>query len=230
MTPHASHLLQPLDVGVFGPLKHAYGKLVEGMMMAGNNHIDKEDFLYLYPPAREAVFTQQNICNGFMGAGLKSLDKDQVLTEITFHLRTPTPSLVDIEGSISSAFQIPQTTRQLDHKVRSLQKSLRKKRTLSSSPVSHIQHLEKAEQMAMNMNLLLRQEIKVLRAENEREKKKKTRKRASIGENLFISVQEGREHVQQLEEVVEPRPRQRAPSRCSGCGTLGHTIRSCPNK
>jgi hypothetical protein len=55
MPPHTSHLLQPLDVGVFGLLKHSYGKLVEGMMVARNNYIDKEDFLYLYPPACEAV-------------------------------------------------------------------------------------------------------------------------------------------------------------------------------
>jgi hypothetical protein len=108
------------------------------MMMAGNNHIDKEDFLYLYPPAREAVFTQQNICNGFAGAGLNPLDIDQVLAKITFQLRTPTPPLIDIEGSISSTFQTPQNARQLDKKVRSLQKSLQKKRTLSSSPISHI--------------------------------------------------------------------------------------------
>ena len=152
MPPHTSHLLQPLDVGVFGPLKRAYGKLTEGMMAAGNNHIDKEDFLHLYPSAREKVFNQKNICSGFAGAGLKPLDKDRVLEKITFQLRTPTPPF--IEGSISSASQTPQNPRQLDHKVRSLQKSLQK-RKLSSSPISHIQHLEKAAQMAMNMNLLL---------------------------------------------------------------------------
>jgi hypothetical protein len=56
MPPHTSHLLQPLDVGVFRPLKHSYGKLVEGMMVAGNNHINKEDFLHLYPPAQDKVF------------------------------------------------------------------------------------------------------------------------------------------------------------------------------
>ena len=56
MPPHTSYLLQPLDVGVFGPLKRAYRKLVKGMMVAGNNYIDKEDFLYLYPSAHEAVF------------------------------------------------------------------------------------------------------------------------------------------------------------------------------
>jgi hypothetical protein len=108
MPPHTSYLLQPLDVGVFGPLKRAYGKLVEGMMVVGNNHIDKEDFLHLYPSAREVVFIQRNICNSFAGAGLKPLDKDRVLEKITFQLRTPTPPLLLTDGSISSAFQTPQ--------------------------------------------------------------------------------------------------------------------------
>jgi hypothetical protein len=235
MPPHTSHLLQPLDVGVFGPLKRAYGKLVEGMMVAGNNHIDKEDFLHLYPPAREKVFNQKNICSGFAGAGLKPFDQDQVLEKITFQLRTPTPPLC-VEGSISSTFQTPQNPRQLDHKVRSLQRSLQK-RKLSSSPVSHIQHLEKAAQMAMNMNLLLQQEIKVLRAENERKIRKKARRRANLGDDILLSVQEGQNRVQQLdipqnEQVDKPAPipRQRAPPRCSGCWSVGHTLRSCPNK
>lgn len=43
MPTYTSHLLQPLDVGLFGSLKCAYGKLFEVMIIAGNNHIDKED-------------------------------------------------------------------------------------------------------------------------------------------------------------------------------------------
>ena len=236
MSPHSSHLLQPLDAGVFGPLKRAYGKLVGGMMAAGNNYIDKEDFLHIYPSARKAVFTEKNICNGFAGSGLKPLNKDWVLEKISFQLCTPTPPPL-AEGSISSAFQTPQNPRQLDHKIHNLQKSLQRKRTLSSSPVSHIQHLEKAAQMAMNTNLLLQQEIKVLWTENEW-KTKKARKRASMGDNLFISVHEGRECIQQLDtqdeaQVEEPisRPHKRAPQHCSsGCGTVGHMIRGCPSK
>jgi len=45
-------------------------------MVARNNYINKEDFLYLYPPAREAVFLPRNIFNGFAGAGLKPLNQD----------------------------------------------------------------------------------------------------------------------------------------------------------
>jgi hypothetical protein len=123
MPPYTSHLLQPLDVGVFSPLKRAYGKLVEGMMVAANNHINKEDFLHLYPPACEKVFNQKNIYSGFAGAGLKPFNQDWVLKKITFQLRTPTPPL-PVEGSISSAFQTLQNPQQLDHKIRSLQRSL----------------------------------------------------------------------------------------------------------
>ena len=42
--------------------------------MARNNYIDKEDFLYLYPPVCEAVFLLRNILNGFIGASLKPLN------------------------------------------------------------------------------------------------------------------------------------------------------------
>ena len=237
MPPHSSHLLQPLDVGVFGPLKCAYGKLVEAIMRGGNNHIDKTDFLSLYPTARNTVFTRENIYGGFAGAGLKPLDKERVLAKITFQLHTPTPPPSLIEGSISSAFQTPQNSRQLDHKVRSLQRSLNKKRELSSSPVSHLQHLEKAAQTAMNMNLLLHQEIKALRTQNEQKIKKRARRNANLGTDTILSVQEGQKRFQQLDTQLEkqveepiPQSRKRAPQRCSGCGTIGHTIQNCPSK
>jgi uncharacterized small protein (DUF1192 family) len=103
--------------------------------------------------------------------------------------------------------------------------------------MAHIQHLEKAAQMAMNMNLLLQEEIKVLRAENERKVKKRVRRRAIVGNDVLLSVQEGQNRVQQLDtevnsQIDEPTPmsRQRAPPTCSGCWTIGHTRRSCPNK
>ncbi|EAU30143.1 conserved hypothetical protein [Aspergillus terreus NIH2624] len=173
MPAHASHLLQPLDVGVSSPLKKAYGKLLEDRMAAGNNSIDKEDFLSLYPDAHKQVFTSANICSGFRGAGLKPLNPEHVLLKLTFRLRTPTPAPSLAKSSNSSVFQTPQNTRQLDRKVRSLQNSLNRKRQLSSSPIAHIQHLEKAAQMAMQTQLLLEQEIRAIRAENGRQRQKK---------------------------------------------------------
>ena len=91
--------------------------------------------------------------------------------------------------------------------------------------------------MAMNMNLLLQQEIKVLRVENERKTKKKARRRAAIGNDTILSVQEGLDRVQQLNIQVKIQAEdstsityQQALPRCSICWTIGHNRRSCPNE
>jgi hypothetical protein len=49
--------------------------MVKEIMAADNNHINKEDFVYLYPPTCKEVFTHKNISSGFIGVGLKPLDK-----------------------------------------------------------------------------------------------------------------------------------------------------------
>lgn len=50
-------------------------------------------------------------------------------------------------------------------------------------------------------------------------------------------MQEDENRVQQLDTQLNkqpaestPAPRRRAPQRCSGCGTIGHTIRNCPSR
>ena len=45
MPPHASHILQPLDVGCFAPLKRAYKKEINVLANSHTNHIDKKAFL-----------------------------------------------------------------------------------------------------------------------------------------------------------------------------------------
>ncbi|KAL9567396.1 hypothetical protein ACKAV7_008471 [Fusarium commune] len=44
MPPHSSHLLQPLDVGCFGPLKRAYGREIEHLIRRSITHITKTQF------------------------------------------------------------------------------------------------------------------------------------------------------------------------------------------
>ena len=47
----------------------------------------------------------------------------------------------------------------------------------------------------MNMNLLLQQEIKVMRAENEQKIKKKARRHTILGNNLFLSIEKGQMRI-----------------------------------
>ena len=91
MPAHSSNHLQPLNVSVFSPLKKAYGGLVKEKMQRGRNHIDKFDFLKIYPEARKEAFTSDNIINAFRATGLIPFNPEEVLSRFTIQLKTPTP-------------------------------------------------------------------------------------------------------------------------------------------
>jgi hypothetical protein len=91
MPPHLSHLLQPLDVGCFSPLKRAYSREVEALIQDHINHITKLEFLPAFKVAFTRAFTTANIYSAFRGAGLIPLKLDVVLSKLDVQLRTPTP-------------------------------------------------------------------------------------------------------------------------------------------
>jgi hypothetical protein len=94
MPPHSSHLLQPLDVGCFSPLKRAYSREVESLIRHHINYITKLEFLPAFKVAFDRSFTPANICSAFRGAGLVPLQPDAVLSKLDIKLRTPTPPAV----------------------------------------------------------------------------------------------------------------------------------------
>jgi hypothetical protein len=65
MPPHSSHLLQPLDVGCFAPLKKAYGRQAKDLMRNRITYITKLEFLPCFICAYNAAITPNNIQGGF---------------------------------------------------------------------------------------------------------------------------------------------------------------------
>ena len=80
---HATHLLQPLDVGVFGPLSQAYQKNLElGTQYGGGFYVDKLQFLKYMQDARDEALTKDNILSAFRKSGLKPFDPDIVIDNL----------------------------------------------------------------------------------------------------------------------------------------------------
>jgi hypothetical protein len=86
-----SHILQPLDVGCFGPLKKAYGRQIEDMMRAHITHITKDDFFPAFRVAFFPAMTENNIQGGFRGGRLLPFDPKSVISMLDLKLKTPTP-------------------------------------------------------------------------------------------------------------------------------------------
>jgi hypothetical protein len=90
MLSYLSHLLQPLDVACFAPLKRSYS---DGILALARNYIyyiSKETFLLAFKAAYKHIFTKENACAGFRGARLVLFNLDAVLSKLDVRLRTPT--------------------------------------------------------------------------------------------------------------------------------------------
>jgi hypothetical protein len=62
---HCSHLLRPLDVAIFGPLKIAFKKHLDRQgAYDSSSTVAKKQFLFYYHKARQDVLTASNIHSG----------------------------------------------------------------------------------------------------------------------------------------------------------------------
>ena len=90
MPPHSSHLLQPLDISCFAPLKYYYGQKITEMMQNGIYAIDKREFLTFYKKAHNHAFSKANILSGFAAAGLIPFNPDRVFAKLDIKIKIPT--------------------------------------------------------------------------------------------------------------------------------------------
>jgi hypothetical protein len=93
MPPHASYILQPLDVGCFAPLKRAYKKEINVLANSHINHIDKKAFLATFTQVFGSAFSKENIISSFRATGLVPYNPGAVLLKLEVKPRTPSPPL-----------------------------------------------------------------------------------------------------------------------------------------
>ncbi len=236
MPPHSSHLLQPLDVGCFSPLKVAYGRQAERLIRNHVNHITKLEFLPCFIAAYNATITKSNILGGFRGAGLIPFDPEAVINNCDYQPVTPEDLIVE-EGTWES--KTPSNTLELGSQSKLLRERLR--RHVDSSPSSMVDALEKltkgAEAIAHSA-VLMKQQIADLQSANEAATRRKSHKRKRISKEGRLTAEEGA-RLTALKEFGARGDGKRAskrvranrggPSqnRCKNCGEAGHNSRTC---
>ena len=79
LTAHSSHLLQPLDVSVFSPLKHFWKQHISVLSIyLSSTPVCKRIITSTYPKARIQAFTTSNITHGFQKTGIYPFQPDIV--------------------------------------------------------------------------------------------------------------------------------------------------------
>ena len=83
---HSTHTLQPLDVGVFGPLQRAYSSELSRVQQQSQGllEVKKSDFYRLFKAAYDSSFTEKNILSAFEATGIWPMDRTPVTTKFDY--------------------------------------------------------------------------------------------------------------------------------------------------
>jgi hypothetical protein len=239
MPAHASHLLQPLDVGCFSVLKNAYGREIEHLIRCSITHISKTEFFPAFYAAFQATFTESNIQGAFRGAGLYPLDPETVISKLDVQLRTPTPPGEAAEPSSPWTSKTPKTVTENQSQSDYLTRRIR--RHNSSSPESIIEALHclsKGAEAVMHKVTLLVAENKELRQANKILSRRRRQKKTRLQNGGTMTLQEASQAIDQIDVDTQVagessrsggRGRSIGPGvrRCGVCGKTGHNARTC---
>jgi hypothetical protein len=89
LPPHSSHLTQPLDVGIFGPLKRVMAAKIDPLLRTGVANVQKWEWLEAFIKAHQQVFKPRNILGGFRGTGIAPFEPRKVLERISLPATPP---------------------------------------------------------------------------------------------------------------------------------------------
>ncbi len=238
MPPHSSHILQPLDVGCFSPLKSSYGKQIEKFMRLRINHITKLEFLPAFREAFKAAFTEQNIKSGFRATGLIPYDPVIVISNLDLKLRTPTPPLIE---NTTWTSKTPHDLLEFERQTAHIKERIIQHQNSSPGAINKaVNQLIKGTQLMVHSAVLLKAEVKALQDANQAKERRKRKQKKRIAQGGSLTIQGGEEliediaiqvQIQQQQEVSRPviRPdgSEGKQQHCRKCNNTGHNSRTC---
>ena len=232
MPAHSSHLLQPLDVVCFSPLKLKYSQRVRGLASRHVFHINKEGFLPAFRDAFLDVFTYENCKKAFQATGLVPIDAQVVLDRLDVQLRTP-PPLPLLETPWQS--QTPSNSYEFGSQARLVSDAIVQSPEEARGGFSQL--VKGAERM-LHQNVVQAARIHELEEQLAEVTKRKTRKRKQIQHGGTVEYGEAalsiagsaaaactvpkRARGSSGQERAQPGQRH-----CGNCGKTGHNARTC---
>lgn len=237
MPPHSSHLLQPLDVALYSPLKRAYGDEINLFIRASINHITKSEFFLAFKAAHNKTFTKNNIESAFRGAGISPWDPDSVISKLDVRLQTPTQSLPVSPQKWES--QTPSNAQQTVQQSSFIKGRISAHQGSSPTPIMEaVDRLAKGAQVMAHSLTMMSEQIRTLQDANTALAKRRRAKKTRVQLGRALTIEESQALIQEKEkgkrpageisggpeESVRGGPTKR---RCGNCGETGHNAKTC---
>lgn len=217
LVPHASHILQPLDLAVFSSLKRRFRELVAFDADIDNfEPAKKANFLKLYNLARQKAITSHNCESGFKAAGINPFDPSKALNSRfiiakTVQRQTTPPSTFDTSNQAYDLRTTPRSHRDLHHAVKLVEKTTILPPNIRLVFTKTSKALDKQQFKIATAE----RELTTLRRKLDAIRSKSKRKRAVNPNKLFIDLNEI--------QAVSNRPSQAIPTATVAPNTPEHS-------
>ncbi len=183
LPPHSTHLLQPLDVSVFGPLKQNYKKLLAEKIRFTKYNIDKVDFISLIQQARQQGISSRNIQSAWRATGLIPYNPAVVFQKLSIRPEQTSTTSSSTDNTLNTPLQTRYFTGQIPPTPANIQEvseieelvSLFRNQTLDSPKFTILHKTLKAARRAMADRVILNRTNTELLEANTRKKRRAQR-------------------------------------------------------
>ena len=213
LPPHSSHLLQPLDVAVFSPLKKAVSSHLHRLMRAGTSPLEKAEWLEYFAKAREDAITKTNVLSGWRGAGIFPENRHRILSQLPdIDISPPSPNdppatATEASFLVASSPPDPMT---LHNTNRAFINAI-----LASdcaTPIkNHARRLGGISERLQADNIILRTENKEMLERQEKQKERQSGKRLILKGKVVISTEEVRKALADAEAATKAKKKRKMP-------------------
>ena len=197
MPPHLTHLLQPLDVVVFQPLKHYHAKALDLIVRDGVVNITKLEFLGCIQGIRKQAFKKTTILSAFKKTGISPWDPQLVLKVLASRAPARTPSPPTLSNNDSSNFSTPHNLRQINKVADKLDSFMQQDETLDEEFSHDISRFIRGSLILATELVQTKRDLGRTKKAEEMQRLRRAFKNKPLKSGGILTVAQGRQMVQQ---------------------------------
>jgi hypothetical protein len=211
LPPHSSHLLQPLDVGIFRPLKTALAHRQTQLFRSGVRRIEKAEWVEDFMEAQEDAITEKNVLSAWRSAGLFPENVHRMLHQLPDDtisdppdVSTSAPPTADDNSTPFFISSSPPEPSILHSKNRAFLASLAST-NIDTQFRTHMRRLSGISERLQTEVTILQKELKEVKEIHAKRKERASGKRLILKDKVVVSTEEVQKALEDAEKVTATR-------------------------
>ena len=189
---HLTHVLQPLDVGIFGPYKHWHKEAVHSAIRNLDLDYTISSFMRDLPEIRAKTFKERTIIHAFENAGIWPIDKEQALPQLK---KFSAPQQAKVTAEL-----LPLTLQQTEIQLYEWKARIP---LLLSSPSRHrYTAFVDSEAQVLAKAQLTELELQLANSREEEQRRRRVTSKRTLQKGGHLSVDEARDKIERKAELA----------------------------